>query len=283
MATCNVCDSKLSAVVLKIDKPDRFEAHICATGELKYECRQWMHCQECEAAVNVTSKDIRRALDAIADSYYEIDFGNIDLKERQRKILALDPKNSDNHNRVQRINDLFNEHSKNWALGERIRGLDFGSGLGVFPVALMRLATRLGKPLDLHLVESDPRALEVLREIPQVQIHPGLYDESDHNQYDVIFMNKVLEHLGSPVGWVRLLARRLSADGLFYVEVPSVRCLSGNPDSGELGSLHFNLYSLKTLSFIASVCGLNMVAAEEVDDPSGKKTCYALYRKSVAG
>lgn len=274
---CNLCGCNDLISRLEITQPDRFEAHVLSKSGIKYAAREWLVCTRCKVAVHDIEDEMRAGLNAISSEYYEIDFGNIDLHVRQQRILSLPKGTSDNKCRVDRTLKILKSFRNFWTVPSfRLKALDFGSGLGVFPIAFGKELRMDNIDLDLHLVETDPRALQLLQEIPEVTVHPGSFNVVDHNNYHIIFMNKVLEHLGEPIQWITTLKKALVPNGLLYVEVPSLRCLDAEPSSGELGSLHFNLYGREAFEFIARSTSMKILECEEVNDPSGKLTCYCV-------
>lgn len=279
---CNLCGYEKLAQRVEITKPDRFEAHVISTRKISYTSRRWLRCLRCDVAMQVIPLDMRAGLGEIAENYYEVDFGSVDLRVRQQKILSIPFVASDNSNRVTRLMGLIETHRPEWVRpGAKLKALDFGSGLGVFPISFAKAVRDRAIDLEMHLVETDQRALALLREIPEVTLHEGLYDPANHEGYSIIFMNKVLEHLSDPVHWIVSLKRALVPTGLLYVEVPSTRCLELDPMSSELGSLHFNLFSSKAMGFLAHQSASILLACEEINDPSGKRTCYAIFTNAV--
>jgi 2-polyprenyl-3-methyl-5-hydroxy-6-metoxy-1,4-benzoquinol methylase len=279
---CNLCGHEELALSIEISKPDRFEAHVIYKNGIRFAPRRWLRCKRCDVAMQVVPCTMRAGLEAIADNYYQVDFGNIDLRVRQQKILSLPAEESDNAIRVARVLAIIENYRSAWIKPDsRLRALDFGAGLGVFPIVFSRAAREMAIDLDMHLVETDTRALALLREIPGITLHEGIYDQNIHEGYNIIFMNKVLEHLSDPVDWVSSLKRALVPSGLIYVEVPSTRCLEIDRASNELGSLHFNLFSTKAIEYLANLTSLVLLTCEEVNDPSGKLTCYAAFTNTV--
>jgi 2-polyprenyl-3-methyl-5-hydroxy-6-metoxy-1,4-benzoquinol methylase len=274
---CNLCGCDNLIPRLEITQPDRFEAYVLLKNGIKHTSRGWLVCRTCKVAVQDIADEMRAGLNAISSEYYEIDFGNIDLHARQQRILSLPEGISDNKCRVDRTVTILKSFRKLWALPSfRLKVLDFGSGLGVFPIVFGSELRSEKIDLDLHLVETDPRALRLLQEIPDVTVHAGSFNAVEHNNYHIIFMNKVLEHLGEPLQWISTLKKALVPNGLLYVEVPSLRCLDGETSSNELGSLHFNLYGREVFEFIAHRTSMKILECEEVNDPSGKLTCYCV-------
>lgn len=181
---CNLCGHEELAQRIEITKPDRFEAYVISNHEIGHVPRRWLRCKRCDVAVQIIPKDMRVGLGAIADNYYEVDFGNIDLRIRQQKILSLPVVASDNARRVARVIALIETYRPAWTRPEaKLKALDFGSGLGVFPIVFARAAREMAIDLDMHLVETDTRALALLREIPRVTLHEGLYAPNSHAGY----------------------------------------------------------------------------------------------------
>lgn len=283
MNICNLCRHDELDIRLEINEPDRFEAYVLSKSAIEYTARLWLTCNRCDVAVQSIASDMQAGLNAIANEYYAVDFGDIDLKVRQSRILGLPNGTSDNRNRIIRAMTFIKSYRHHWiSPSSKLKVLDFGSGLGVFPIAFAKETNLAGISLDLHLVETDPRAIQLLKEIPNASLHEGLYKPQDHNNYDLIFMNKVLEHLSDPLQWILTIKKALAPEGLLYVEVPSKRSLLLDPKTDALGSLHFNLYDRAALSFLAHRASFEMLECEEVDEPSGKLTCYAVFENKMS-
>lgn len=272
---CNICSGSKLHISKTITSPDRFESHVL--DGVQYQERYWAKCLSCEAYVNLMNKKARLALEAISADYYQIDFGNIDLVDRFQKIMSLPKKGSDNALRVQRalflLSDMISSSS------ESLKVLDFGSGLGVFPALLQDKAGEIDLDLDIHVVETDKNALSVLANIKNINIHPGFYNSDDHDKYDAIFLNKVLEHIKNPISLLIELKKNLAQRGLIYIEVPNHANITRLTSDNALSSLHYNLYNKRTFEFIGYEIELRLKNYVDIKEPSGKDTCYAVFAR----
>jgi 2-polyprenyl-3-methyl-5-hydroxy-6-metoxy-1,4-benzoquinol methylase len=272
---CNICSESKLHISKTIISPDRFESH--TQNGAQYQERYWAQCSSCEAYVNLMNKKARLALEEISTDYYQIDFGDIDLVERFQKIMSLPKIGSDNALRVERacflLSDMLPSSSKS------LKVLDFGSGLGVFPALLLEKAGEIGLDLNIHVVETDKNALSVLDNIKNINIHPGLYNTDEHGKYDVIFLNKVLEHIKNPLLLLIDLKKNLAHQGLIYVEVPNHLNINRPTSDNAFSSLHYNFYNKSTFEFIGHEIELRLKNYVDIKEPSGKDTCYGVFTR----
>lgn len=128
--------------------------------------------------------------------------------------------------------------------------LDFGTGNGRFAYACRDLFRRCAvDAVDFH---PDPPA--ALKEQPGIRYIPLEAFQQTSGCYDLIILRHVLEHLHDPAGFLASLARRLSPEGLLYIEVPNVAsaqvrlfCSTANALSLPYHLFNFDLPSLRSL------------------------------------
>jgi 2-polyprenyl-3-methyl-5-hydroxy-6-metoxy-1,4-benzoquinol methylase len=128
--------------------------------------------------------------------------------------------------------------------GRRI--LDFGGGSG----ALMLEFHRLG--LDCCLVDFETNHVPLVRRLADT-----LEELADNQAFDLIVASHVLEHLAEPLEATRSLARRLSADGLLFVEVPLE--IRGHPPRQGQPVTHINFFSEPSLTSLLNSGGLRVL------------------------
>lgn len=275
---CAVCGGAASKELLRIHYPDRFE---CALGvkEEGYQ-RTWRECPNCGAVTNVHDPAVVSELGRIAGSYYEIDFGAKPLAERYAQIMALPASRSDNAGRVQRIRAMvdawFGEDGLGARLGEteRVdrRVLDIGAGLGVFLSGFLR------EGWTGDAVEPDAKACAHLEQISNGRfgVVQGLYrGQAQFRDYDLVTLNKVVEHLPDPVSLLRSVRPALGRGGVLYVEVPDKLTIGCRPSTDNiLGALHYHLYDPRSLAMLFEVGGFWPVQLARVFEPSGKITVF---------
>ena len=110
-----------------------------------------------------------------------------------------------------------------------------------------------------------------------------LDDTFDHGDFDLICLNKVMEHIRKPQKVISAIKDRLTdKGGVFYVEVPHQITIDRRPSTDNiLGALHKHLYDVGSLSSFLSNNGLVVLEAGFVKDPSGKLTCYGFASRSL--
>jgi 2-polyprenyl-3-methyl-5-hydroxy-6-metoxy-1,4-benzoquinol methylase len=274
---CNICGCFNLTIEKLIVQPDRFEQFAIKKWGLEFNPRQWLLCNDCRVVTQYIPPNIQTHLEKIANQYYAIDLPGVDLIERQSKILNLPKELSDNQNRIQRVERIITKYRASKS-GEvtKIKMLDFGSGLGVFPIALLASEIWRNTVPEIHLVETDALAIKLLETIPNAILHDGNFQPDDHVGYNFVFMVKVLEHMKDPLQWVSRMLKTLELSGVLYVEVPSSESLRLEPHDNSLGSLHFNLFNRYAFQKICELTNSNLVEFDEFVEPSGKLTCYCL-------
>jgi SAM-dependent methyltransferase len=263
---CTVCgDGKLSRELLRISEPDRFERHV-GIAVAGYE-RCWVECGRCGAATNIQDATNRRRLEFIAAGYYEVDLAGSSVTEKYSKVMALPAERSDNAQRVERI-DRF--------LARRHAGrvLDIGAGTGVF------LARFLDRRIDWRGlgIEPDPAAAAHLRSLGKFEVIEALFTVGlGLRGFDLVTLNKVVEHLSEPLVLLRDAASALKREGgILYLELPDKLTASRRPPSDNiLGALHCHLYDSHSIVTLLERAGLRALSVERVFEPSGKISVFA--------
>ncbi|MCG2590826.1 class I SAM-dependent methyltransferase [Rhodohalobacter sulfatireducens] len=276
---CNVCGSTSAEHLLTIYKPDRFEKAE-GVNETGYK-RKWVKCENCGMAVNHMSKVSEKAINNVASSYYEIDLGGkSELQKKFDYVMNLSEEESDNLGRVNRIIDFLNKHFDD---PNGIDICDVGSGLGVFPSKLIEVSDSYGiENLNIIGIEPDPISYSFLQSLDRFPVVDGFFpDAVNGKKFDLITLNKVLEHISDPVDMLDSIYKKVKDDGgLAYIEVPCITNTSYKPpQDGSLGALHYNLYSINTLSSLIDNTGFQTVLAERITEPSGKISVYAIAAK----
>jgi 2-polyprenyl-3-methyl-5-hydroxy-6-metoxy-1,4-benzoquinol methylase len=274
---CAICDSKEFRSVLEITNPDRFEVAV-GISNTEYS-RFWLECKICGSATNFHTKANLSKIQSLGENYYEVDFGNIHLKSRYDSIMNLPFGKSDNRGRVDRVREMLrdwhDQTGENNKENETKRVLDIGAGLGVF------LSCFLDENWVGDAVEPDPNAADHLRLISDgnesFNVHQGIFTgQSEFQDYDLITLNKVVEHVEDPVSLLKSIHAALkNPTGLVYIEVPDKLTIYCRPaDDNILGSLHYNLYDPGSLAKLFEVSRFDPIKIGRILEPSGKISCY---------
>ncbi|MEA2946265.1 MAG: N,N-diacetyllegionaminate synthase [Alphaproteobacteria bacterium] len=269
-SNCSICGGALERELLVITEPDRFERHV-GVSDHGYR-RAWVECSDCGTATDVLPPGPDRLAD-IEKAYYAIDFKNSSIPEKFAKIMSLPAERSDNAIRVDRVLDFL----AGWTplAGGPRRALDIGAGLGVFPARFME---RCGGGWDMTAVEPDPMAAAHLASLGRFEVvHDGFPFRHDRGRFQLVTLNKVVEHIRSPVDYLRALAPVLDPEnGIVYIEVPDKETIRSRPPSDNiLGALHRHLYDLTGLLRLITEAGLVAIRLERIVEPSGKLSAFA--------
>lgn len=270
MFECAICACKNGRSVLEITSPDRFERSIGITAE-DY-LRTWFECACCGAVTNRLPSKSEEKLTALRSAYYEVDFAGSDIGEKYRRVMALPEDQSDNAGRVTRVANF----AGGWfAPGTSPQVLDIGAGTGVF---LSRLIDKTGGHWQCLALEPDPRAAAHLRRLEAFPILEAMYEgQTELRDFNLVTLNKVLEHIADPVGFLKKVVKCLHHDeSLIYIEVPDkLTAWLRSPEDNILGALHCHLYDPISLCYLARAAGLEIVRIDRIAEPSGKLTVYA--------
>jgi len=103
--------------------------------------------------------------------------------------------------------------------------LDIGSGSG----ELLYFAKKAG--FDVLGIEPNKGYAEFCKNKLSLPIFNGTYEEADikESEYDVIFMNEVLEHMPDPMSVLRDIHSFLKTDGIVIVNVPDIEIGKHSP------------------------------------------------------
>ena len=98
-------------------------------------------------------------------------------------------------------------------------------------------------------------------------------------KYDVITINKVLEHLENPQDMLKQSIKFLKKDGLIYLEVPHCSAIIKGKLTNELCIEHLDIYSSQSLISMAKSSGLTPLKVSKIIEPSNKYTLYGFFKK----
>lgn len=275
--TCAICGGVLGRTLYVHDVPDRFERHVGITEE-QYR-REWLECESCGSATNRHDLGNEARLSELASGYYEVDFAGSSIADKFNKVMFLPPGKSDNAERVERIISTISrvQACLPGATGRRFKVMDVGAGTGVFLARFLSVTSDQGDRWEAVGIEPDPNAAEHLSSLDRFDVVQSLFvGQPELTGFDLVTLNKVVEHVAEPVPFVKLVARALEPDrGVVYVEVPDVLTIGRRPGSDNiLGALHYHLYSPFGLTRLFDMAGLQILEFGRVFEPSGKLTVY---------
>jgi len=203
-------------------------------------------------------------------NYVDGTYGNR-MKESFQKILALPESKSDNAGRVKRVLDF----AKNRLKTDKVPDLlDVGSGLAVFPFRMREAGWRV------TALDPDARAAKHAGENAKVcAIHADFlnWEPPEGARFDVITLNKVLEHVENPVAMLERARRWIRPGGFVYVEVPDAAAAQAGSSREEFFIEHLHVFTLKSLFQAASKAGMMVEKGGSSLEPSGKFTLWSIF------
>jgi 2-polyprenyl-3-methyl-5-hydroxy-6-metoxy-1,4-benzoquinol methylase len=192
-----------------------------------------------------------------------------------KRIVSLSPEKSDNFWRF----DAIKAFAQSWiGKASDLNLLDVGAGLGVFP-NIVRSAGWTCTAID-----PDERAVRHLIDIVGVAGICGDFMKLDASaRYDIVTLNKVLEHVADPIAMLTRTKDWLKPNGFVYIEVPdgeTARLLG--PEREEFTIEHLHIFSLKSAVLMATKAGYKIQQAIRIHEPSSKYTIRLFLSKGRA-
>ena len=257
---CRFCKSN-KVLIKQFNRPPKGETNF---GFLPYNRSLW----QCAGCQHITNKHNFN----IDTTFYKKTYQRTTYKEKARSrftdLMSLTREQSDNRQRVNFIDNFWNDTQKN----KEKSCLDVGSGLGVFPAVLKELNW------DCVAIEPDPEACEIIREQIGIEVLSGeLIECQKIGEFNLICFNKVLEHTQNPKEMLLQSTSHLKSGGLLYIELPDgeTALKESGPDREEFFVEHFDAYSRKSLELLMNSVRFKILTIDQVYEPSGKFTLRA--------
>lgn len=202
---------------------------------------------------------------AYVDATYRSDAG---LAATFDRIIALPPEKSDNLARISRVRRFANAH---FQPARQLRLLDVGAGLGVFPHAVRQAGWAC------TAIDPDPRAVQHLRiRVGVAAICGDFMKLKGLGRFDVVTLNKVLEHVQDPVAMLGRAHAVLAPGGFVYMEVPDGEAAANAGSAREEFFIeHLHVFSFTSTVMLARRAGFTPVCVERLREPSTKFTLCA--------
>lgn len=199
------------------------------------------------------------------DKYVDAVYG-ARLEQSFARIMALPPTQSDNRQRLQRIEAYVAARGA----GLPRRALDVGAGLGVFPAVLAEAGW------ECLAIDPDPRATSHIEARTRSAARCGDFTTLPaERRFSLISFNKVLEHVRPMAAMLARSKQWLLSGGLVYVELPDGEAaLDAGPEREEFFVEHYCAFSLASFALLVVKAGFRAERVERIREPSGKYTLY---------
>ena len=202
------------------------------------------------------------------NAYVEATYENLDkLKLTFNKIINLPREKSDNQGRVK----LIQEFSSYWFKTDYLpKLLDIGSGLGIFPYAIKSLGW------DCLAIDPDKKAIKHIKDLGIQALCGDFREIKPNNKFDIITLNKVLEHLDDPIKFLRETHPWISNKGFLYLELPDGElAFRDSPNREEFFIEHIHIFSIPSTIALIRKAGYLVHNISRLKEPSGKYTIRA--------
>lgn len=266
---CFVCSEKnrLELISIITHKP-QLETDFGIKEDQYY--REISLCKNCGTYNNFHNYDFKKLYEGV----YNDRTYNKNICSNYDKIMNLPYEKSDNKQRVERIVNF--SKSKGYDL-KNTNVLDVGSGLCVF------LAEFMKHGIKGFCIDPDPIPIQHARNNVKVtEAFLGSFEDynSDYS-FDVITLNKVLEHIINPIFWLKKAKKYIKKGGFIYIELPDGKNALNNgklTNREEFYIEHFTIFSIESIEYIANQLGFKIETMESIHEPSNKYTIFAFLR-----
>jgi SAM-dependent methyltransferase len=249
------------------------------TGETDFNINQYYReiwsCNKCGHYTSTTDISLK---ELYSGEYASMTYGGIkDIEKNFERIMGLDRKKSDNIGRIHCIKEFAENYFSD---NNNLEILDIGSGLGVF-LAQIKLQTTW----SCTSVEPDPNmAMNIRNRLGIEVINKDFRLVNTNKKFDIITLNKVLEHVEDPIDLLSKCKSNLKDGGFIYLEVPDGENASDDKikfGREEFYLEHFYAFTLKSTEVMVTSAGFDLLKSESLIEPSTKYTIRALLRKIV--
>lgn len=238
-----------SAGLTKTGSFEELNCIIC--GEINFEkiadrdrYGMWCPVGVCNVCGNIQSPSYytQTTLNNFYSSYYRSIYGPSSPEVLFRKTMQSAEK-------ILKILEKFIDKGS-----KKLKVLDIGCGAGgLLKVFKDNEFEELGVDFDkLYLSYAKSRDLNVKL--------GSLESLAPNDQFSIIILSHVLEHISNPQAFLKALTPHLSDDGIIYIEVPSVDSIAGGAYSYNLGkywqNAHCVHYTSKTLAMVCDASDL---------------------------
>lgn len=267
---CNITNDISVKLIFTYDKPPLNEIPLQFENK-KYRREIWQFSPSGHF-ISIHSMDL--------SGIYEGDYINATYKNKELmiktfdRIISMPEKKSDNIGRFKAVNSFHQD----WP--SKIKSpklLDIGSGTGVFPFIVKK------NGWECTGIDPDPRSVDHLVKNIGVQGMCGDFIKLKPNdRYNIITLNKVLEHVENPIEMLSSTKDWLREDGFVYVEVPDGETASKEGKHREEFFIdHLNIFSIVSMAILSAKAGFEVQKIYRLKEPSSKYTIRAFLSKKI--
>ena len=263
---CSFCNNKKFLIKFKYSHPPKNEINFNIKSK-NYK-RSLISCTNCN---HFFSKHKINLNNFYSGKYNKMNYEG-KLYEKLLKIISLPKRKSDNYFRVERIKNFKLKYFDKKA---KISLLDIGSGLGVFPYSIKKKTS-----WDCVSIDPDKSSVNHIKNNLKIKAHHGNFFKIRYfKKFNLITLNKVLEHVSNPIKFLKKTKNNLQKDGIVYLEVPDAEKASKKGKNREEFFIdHLHVFSKLSLYLMSIKAGFEVLKVARVKEPSGKYTLYSFLK-----
>ena len=266
MIKCSICKNEKFKLKFHYLKKPNLETNF-KINKKNYE-RFYIECKNCFHLFSLMSFSLENLY---LKNYSKLTYGK-KILQTFNKIKKLPSKKSDNYYRLKRFIKFFIEQKK-----IKSKYLDIGSGTGIFPYSLKE------NGINISCIEPDLNLRNHLKKNLSLRLIANDYNNKNlKSKYDVVSLNKVLEHVKSPKQFLGNISSVLRNKGFLYIEVPDAQLAAKKgKNREELFIEHLHGFSKKSLSILLKLNNFKILKIKSIIEPSGKFTLYGFAKKII--
>ena len=264
---CKVCSSNKGEVILDVSNySDTYLDYL--NIEYKSKKRYYKECKFCKLVYRsiFLEEDEKKRL---YKSFRDKELRNETHKEYFKRISELPKEESENYEKYEFLKDFIVPSGKH---------MDVGGGLGVFSFGFLKYFEKWSS----IVVEPTEGADEIANENDIVFYNIYLNEESISligNNFDLITVNHVIEHVDDPIQFLKTLKKFLSKEGILYIEMPSTL------DIGYLDKSHDRfmcqhevIYNNESLNLLAKKANYDVIYNNNFIPKRGRNNVRAILK-----
>ena len=266
MKKCKICGSVDTIKKFQYFKKPNSEKKYSTINYKKYN-RNYYKCRKCDHF----SGFLKMSVGNLYSSEYNNAIYSGMLKKNFNKVRKLPSFKSDNFYRVNRIHN-FVKQNKNFK-NTKLKILDIGSGLGIFPYQM--------KKKNYHITALDPdrRSCDHIKKNLGIKaIHGDFLKTKIKTKFNLITLNKVVEHIAHPEKMIKKVKKNLVLGGIIYIEVPDISAQKKGKSREEFHIDHLHIFSKKSLMHLTAKQNLKCILIKSIKEPSGKFTVFGFFK-----
>lgn len=174
----------------------------------------------------------------------------------------------------QMVDYFFNSYEKYSNEKDIINVLDFKSARGDFAIRCLDYFNLS----SIDCIEEDEYMTKSYKEDQRINIsHQKYYEAFPNKKYDLIYSCHSMEHYRNPRNVLINIHERLNDDGLFYIDVPNINCISGIYNIDDFFyDKHLHYFNSELLISLVEQIGFDVLVNETTQNNIG-----ILFKKSI--